>query len=265
MSALQAEADSRQWDDRYDLALPIHRRAELFATSLPAPIRDSRAVRMARAANLRLLGEAAHKLKQAAEARAAIDRAIALDRQLVAGDPGNPQLLRKLINALRYAAVVHRTNERDALARKAIGEAADLAARVSARDPDDTGQLHQLALVQEVQAQILGDNKDYVRSFAVGDAMLAAHRRIVQLAGNAVGARRSLSQALRTNGGNRYNGHDYAGACRHWQEARELMLQLDREGALSDSDRAGSLAEMTDFTARACGPGGPRAALGPSV
>lgn len=265
VTALQAEGDSRQWADRYDLALALHRQAEAFAGALPPTLRDSREVMAARSANLRLLGEAAHKLKRTDEARIAIDAAIAINRRLVADDPGNPQRTRKLINALRYAAIVHRTNERDAQARAAIDEAAALAMRVSERDPDDAGQLTMLAAVLEVRAQILGDAGDFGGSFADGETVVATHRRLVALADNAVGARRSLAQVLRTTGGNRYNGRDYAGACRSWRESRDIMAGMARDGQLSDRDRDFTFAEMKDYVARACDAGGPRAALGASV
>lgn len=263
MTAWQVLGDAAQWDDRYDRALPLHRQAEAFAATLPRAWQDTQVVRMARSANMRLLGEAAHRLERKDESQAAVDAAIALNRQLVAADAQNPQLLRKLINSLRTAAVQHRTGERDEAARAAITEAAAIASAVSARDPDDVGQLHNLALVQEVQAQILGDLGDYRESFAVGERMIAAHRTLVQRAGNAAGARRSLSQALRTAGGNHYNGRDYAGACRIWRESRDIMAALDREGVLSAYDRDNSYKEMKDYVARACDP--PRAVLGPSV
>ncbi len=265
ITAWQVQGDADQWDDRYDLALPMHRRAEKFALGLSAALRDGVLVRMARSANLRLLGEAAHNLKRPDESRAAMAGAIAINRALVADDPKNPQLLRKLINALRSTAVMARTDERNALARAAITEAAAIASDVSARDPDDIGQLHNLALVQEVQAQILGDLGDWRTSFAVGDRMIAAHRKLVERADNAAGARRSLSQALRTNGGNHYNGRDYIGACHIWRESRDIMAGLDREGILSAYDRKETYAEMKDYVARACDSGGPRAALGPTV
>ena len=219
---------------------------------------------MARSANLRLLEKTYHRLKRADRARAAIDRAIALNRHLVAVDPGNPQMLRKLINGLRYGAIVHRTNMRHALAPAAITEAAALAAQVSARDPDDARQLNQLGAVHEVQAQVLTDMRDFARSFAFGDQAIAAHRRIVALAGNAPGAQRSLASALRTDGGNHDDGKDYAGACRNWRQSRDLMAALDREGARSDDIRTRSYAEMKDYVVRACD-GEPRASLGPLV
>lgn len=265
MTAWQVQGDADQWDDRYDRALPIHRRVEAYYQSLPPALRAGKLVRMARSVNMRLLGEAAHKLKRLDESRAAMESATAINRGLVADDPKNPQLLRKLINSLRSAAVFARTDGRDAAARAAITEAAAIASEVSARDPDDVGQLHNLALVQEVQAQILGDVGDYRASFAVGDGMIAAHRKLVERAANAAGARRSLAQALRTNGGNHYNGRDYPGACRAWRESRDIMAGLDREGVLSAYDRDSNYAEMKDYTARACDQAGPRAALGPSV
>lgn len=262
LTALHAEGDTHEWEDDYRVARGIHERAEAFAAALPGPFQQAREVRVARSTNLRLLGEAYHKLKQPALALAVLDRGVALNRDLVTAAPDDPALLRKLINSLRYAAVVHRTNERDEAARQTIAEAATLAERLSARDPNDSGALHLLGLVKEVQAQVLADLKRFPESYKVGDAVIAAHRRIVALADNAAGARRSLAAALRTTGGNHYNGRDYAGACTLWREALGTYRDLDKAGALSDSDRKGSFAEMTDYVARACDKGGPNGALG---
>jgi len=262
LTALHAEGDTHEWEDDYPVARGIHERAEAFAESLPRPLQQSREVRVARSTNLRLLGEAYHKLKQPALARAVLERGVALNRDLVTAAPDDPALLRKLINSLRYAAVVHRTNMRDEDARQTIAEAATLAEQLSARDPNDSGALHLLGLVKEVQAQVLADLKRFPESYAVGDAVIAAHRRIVSLADNAPGARRSLAAALRTTGGNHYNGRDYAGACTLWREALGTYRDLDKAGALSDADRKGSFAEMTDYVARACDKGGPNGALG---
>ncbi len=262
ITALQSVGDSHQWDDDFVTARSFHERAERYAAALPPALRESKPVRAARAANLRLLGEAHHHLKEKESARAAIDRAIALNRALVSAEPDTPALVRKLVNALRYAAVVHRTNLRDREAHAAIEEAAAHSGRLSERDPDDGGALHQLALVKEVQAQILADLGRFAESYAAGEAVLAAHRRIVALSGDAAGTRRSMAAAMRTTGGNHYNGGDYAGACRLWRDTLALYRGLEQEGALSENDRKGGMAEMIDYVARACDNGGPRAGLG---
>ncbi len=262
INALQAEGDSFEWDDDYATARRLLEQGEAFAASLPAGVRQAREVMVARSSNLRLLGMAYHKLKQAEPARRVLDQGIAINRELVGAEPDNPSLTRKLVNSLRYAAVVHRTNLRDAEARRAIEEAARHAARMVDRDPSDGGMLHLLGTVQEVQAQILADQRQFAASFAAGDAVIAAHRRIVELASGADGARRSLAAAMRTVGGNHYNGGDYVGACTLWRGALEIYRSLDQRGTLSDSDRKGSMAEMTDYVARACDNGAPPAGLG---
>ncbi len=263
MTALQSDGDSYQWDNDYETARRLHERAEAFAAALPANQQRQKQVMSARAANLRLLGETYHKLKLADQARTTLERVLIINRALVATAPDDPALKRKLINALRYAAVVHRTNGRDEAARVAITEAATHSLALSARDPDDGGSLHQLALVQEVQGQILADLGQFSESFATGRQVIAGHRKIVALAGNAAGARRSLAAAMRTTGGNHYNGGDYSGACALWREALSIYRELDRAGTLSDADRKGSMAEMIDYVSRACDGGSPRPGLGP--
>jgi eukaryotic-like serine/threonine-protein kinase len=131
-------------------------------------------------------------------------------------------------------------------ARVAIAKPVANSERLSGRDSRDAGALHLLALAKEVQAQILADLKRFPESFQVGDAVLAVYRRLVSLSGNAAGTRRSMAAAMRTTGGNHYNGRDYAGACTLWRDTLALYRQLDKEGALSDADRKGSMAEMID-------------------
>ncbi len=103
-------------------------------------------VRGARSANLRLLGEAHHKLEEAAEEKAVLAQAVAMNRTVLADAPDDPTQLRKLAVSLWYSAVVHRTNARDAEARAEVQEAVMLARRMTARDPNDAGGLQMVAL-----------------------------------------------------------------------------------------------------------------------
>ena len=123
-TALQALGDSHSWDDNFVAARPLLARAEAFYASLPPAIAADRRVRAARSANLRIFGETLHKLKEAPAARAVLDQSIALKRGLVADAPDDPKLRRRLAVSLWYAAVVHRTNQRDREAQAAIAEAA---------------------------------------------------------------------------------------------------------------------------------------------
>ncbi len=50
-----------------------------------------------------------------------------------------------------------------------------------------------------------------------------------------------------------------------WRDALALYRGLEQEGALSEANRKGSMAEMIDYVARACDNGGPRAGLGPDA
>jgi serine/threonine-protein kinase len=261
--AMRAEGDSYLWTEDYARALDLHLSAERFIAGLPEKARNDPRLMTIRAGNLRLLAEAHHKLGHVAEARAVLDQAVDINRATLASQPNDPLLRRRLITSLRYRAIVHRTNHRDALARQSIEEARSQAIKWRDRDPDDVGALQISALVSEVQAQILADLGRYRESFAAGDEALAAHRRMVRLAGDAPGALRSMAQAMRTDGGNHYNGGDYAGACRIWSDTLAIFAQLDRRGALTDFDRKNSAAETRAYLHRACDP--PRPALGRSI
>ena len=138
-----------------------------------------------------------------------------------------------------------------------------LAERLRARSPDDAGALHIVAIIGEVHAQVLGDLGRFAESFAAGERVTAAHRQLVALAGDAPGARRSMGVALRTRGGNHYNGGDYAGACRIWFEALAMFTQLDREGQLTATDRSNGVPELKKLTASSCNPS--RAGAGAEV
>lgn len=260
--AWQATGDSYSWEDDYQNAREAHLRAESFIAGLPEEFGQSAGVRNVRSANLRLLGEAHHNLRETEPARRVLQQAVELNRELLQEDPDAPAAVRKLATSLWYSAVVHRSNNRDREARAAIEEAVALAQRLRDRDPNDVGAWRLYGVVGEVHAQILADVGDYRRSFGVTDEVISVYRRLIELAGGAPGARRGLAMVLRTGGGNFYNGGAYARACGAWREARSIMETLDAEGSLSPTDRNNSLAEMRDYVARACEGGPPRAGLG---
>lgn len=256
-TALQGQGDSYGWDDDWAQALPPHQAAERFIAGLPPAIREDRKVRMARSANLRLLGEAFHKTDQVEAARNTLDQAVEINRRLLADFPGDPAMMRKLATSLWYRAVVHRTNKRAALAEASIAEAAGLAAQLRDRDPADAGGVQLYAIIGEVEAQILTDNGRAAEGERVGEAVLAAHRRLVALAGNAPGALRSMAAAMNTNAGNFHNAGRYDRACARWRETLAVYEELERRGELSDTDRNGGLADVRGYLAQGCDP--PRA------
>lgn len=257
-TALQTQGDSYSWNDDYPNALPHHQKAEDFLAALPEAIRNDSRVRSARSANLRLLAEPQHKLKMNAEARATLDQAIAINRGLLAESPDDPAILRKLAISLWYAAVVHRTNSRDAEARAAIEEAVTLANHMAAQDPKDAGALQMQAITGEVLAQVHADRKDAAASKAATAEVLKAHDRLVELAGNAPGARRSRTAAMRTSGGNLYNLGDIEGACRVWRETAASYLSLQSTNNLSEFDRKNGLPETQALIRDVCEGGKPR-------
>ncbi len=261
--ALRAEGDTHNWDDAFPQARELHNAAESFIAGLPAPFQADPQMRSIRAGNLRLLGEAHHKLQEVEPARRTLDQAVEINRALVAEQPDDPLIRRRLATSLRYRAIVHRSNDRNELARQSIEESRAEAERLRARDPNDAGALQLVALVAEVQAQILADLRRFPESYAVGEQVRAMHVSLVEKAGGAAGAARSMAAARRTDGGNHYNGGDYAGACRIWRETLDLYAGLDRRGQLTDTDRGNAVRELTDYVQRTCNP--PRAALGPSI
>jgi serine/threonine-protein kinase len=264
-TAVQAEGDSYGWGDDYAGARPVHQRAEGFIASLPPALQTHREIMNARSANLRLLGESHHKTGGGDAARAALDRAVDINRSLLGAAPDDPSILRKLTISLWYRAVVHRTNKRDRLARESIEEAVALARRLRDRDVNDAGGIQLFALTGDVQAQVLGDLGRYRESFAAGDEVLSAHRRLVELAENAPGALRSMAASLRTIGGNHYNGGDYPGACGSWRAAEGIYVALDRRGVLSELDRNNAKREVRDYLRTSCEGGPPRAGLGKAI
>lgn len=256
--AVQTQADSHGWNDEWAPALAQHGRAERFAASLPPALQQDTAVMTARSSNLRLMGEAYHKLQREPEAEATLARAVAINRLLYARAPDDPKILRKLTTSLWYSAVVHRTAERDAKALAAIEEAMELARRLAVRDPGDAGGIQMTAIVGEVLAQVRADAGDRQRSYAASDEVMGAHRRLVALAGNSPGARRSMATALSTRGGNAYNLGDIAAACTSWQEGLGIYTALDASGELSETDRKNGLPEVRGFIADYCKGGKPR-------
>lgn len=250
--AIQAQGDSYGWNDDFAAALPFHLRAEAFLKALPAALLGNVLVRAARSGNLRLLAEAQHKLKQEDAARATIDQGIAINRGLLAEAPDDPKLRRKLAMSLWYAAVVHRTNERDREARAAIAEAVGLARQMVARDPHDSSGLQLLALASEIEAQLYMDSGDKAKSYTASESALGAHRTLVELAGGAPGALRSYTATLRTTASNRYNFGDIEGACTLWRQILANIGELQAKSALTELDRRNVLAETRGFMRDIC-------------
>lgn len=88
---------------------------------------------------------------------------------------------------------------------------------------------------------------------------MAAHQRLVTLAGGAPGAIRSMASAYDTRGGNFYNGGAYIRACEAWGEALGIYRGLDKRGVLSEFDHKNGLIAISKRVASTCNP--PRAGL----
>ena len=258
-TAVQAEGDSHGWDDNFDKARLVHQRAEKFIASLPLKLRDSTGVTKARSANMRLLGEAMHKTKDDEAAVLALDRAVTMNEGLLKAAPDDPAILRKVAQSLWYRAVLLRELKRDGAAAISINRAVDLARAMEARDPNDTGAINLFTLTAEVQAQVLADAGRLTESYAVSDDVMAAHQRLVTLAGGAPGAIRSMASAYDTRGGNFYNGGAYIRACEAWGEALGIYRGLDKRGVLSEFDHKNGLIAISKRIASTCNP--PRAGL----
>ena len=263
--ALQTEGDSYDWIDQYNKAREAHQRAESFIAELPPAIGNDKKVLGVRAANLRLLGEALHKLKDEVATREVLDQAVAVHRDLAQRDPDDPKAIRNLATSLWYRAVVHRTNYRDPLAWESIVEAVNLSRQLRQRDPNDAGAIKMFALSAEVFAQVLADLKRYDESNAMGDEVIQAHQKLVALAGNTPGALRSMAASMSTRGGNFYNGGDYVRACQAWRETLAVFTDLDRRGDLTTTDRNNGVPELRGYILKSCEGGPPRAGLGPEM
>ncbi|ESQ77414.1 serine/threonine-protein kinase [Asticcacaulis sp. AC402] len=263
LMAIQAEGDSWLWVDEFEKARDALLRADSFYKGLKPEFRKDLAVLAGRSSSLRLLGEAWHKLKKPDEAKAVLAENIAVNRERVRRDPQNPKVTRGLTLALRYNAIVHRTNGRDTEAQATISEAFTLAKALQKRDPADTGALELIAAVGDVYAQVLTDRKQYDEAEKVSDEVIAAQRKRIEIADGAPFAVRGLATTLATRGGNFYNAGRYDKACQTWQETRSTWEGLAARGQLSQTDRDNGYAEIRDYLARACNP--PRDGLGDEV
>jgi eukaryotic-like serine/threonine-protein kinase len=221
--ALKSIGDAHSWNDDFVAARRYQAAAQAFAASLPPPIRDDDRVQGARSASLRLLGEAQHKLGEVANARASIDAAIAVNRELVRRQPDHPERLRKLAASLWYAAVVHRTNNRTAAAQTAIAEALAITRRLTARDPRDAGALQMFTTVAEIEAQLRADAGDDAGNQAIFAELRGAHDRMIALGGDAPGPRRSLATVLHTP-----RTYD-AGEARKWSKFNDRFARRLRQ------------------------------------
>ena len=260
--ALQAIGDSYGWEDQYPLARDTLMRADNFVSTLPEALAADEGVRNVHSAVLRLLGEAHHNVDEEPEARAAINRAIEINRSLARESDNAPSAVRKLAISLWYSAVVYRTEGEQENARADIEEAAQLARSLRDSDPASSGAARLYGVVGEVRAQILGDLGRYQESFAATEEVVDVFRHLVELSDGAVGQRRGLAVVLNTAGGNFYNGGAYGRACNAWREAKSILEALDAEGALAELDRNETLAETRNYYTKSCEGGPPRAGLG---
>jgi serine/threonine-protein kinase len=253
-SSWQAEGDSFGWEENWPEARAAHQAAERFIQVLPVPLGTGTPVLRVRSANLRLLGEALHKAQEAQPAREALARAVAVNEQLVARAPQDPDLQRKLALSLWYSAVVHRTNKRNGEAEAAIERAVAVARRLADRDAGTAGSLQLLAATTEVQAQVLTDRGRHGAGVAAADQAVGTQRRLVSLAGSPPGARRSLAALLQTSGVSHYKSNALARACADWKESLGIYEALERGGELTKFDRQNGMVRMTIFTTKACDP-----------
>jgi serine/threonine-protein kinase len=261
--ATRAEGDTYLWSEDYPRARALFDSGEAFIAGLPAAMQRDPLILAQRAGIQRYLGEALHNLHETEPARAALDRAVALHQAVLATRPDDPLFRRRVVTSLRYRAIVHRTNNRNELARQSIEQARTEAIRLRDRDPADIGALQLFAVVSEVYMQTLSDLGRHAEAYRIGREIRDAYRLMVDRAGNAPGQLRSLAMALRSEAEVHYNGGDYAGACHAWSEVLSILAGLERRGALTDTDRNNAQTQTRDFLRRACNP--PRAGLGPRI
>jgi serine/threonine-protein kinase len=160
--------------------------------------------------------------------------------------------MRKLHISLWYSAVVLRTLGRDGDAEAAIRESMEVARTMAARDPGDAAGLQSVAFAGEVLAQVLADRGDRAGFVAVSEDVLEKHRALVAKAGEAGGALRSMTSAMRTIAEGRDRLGDRAGACTLWREALRNYATLDGKGSLSDFDRNNGLPETRTLVSERC-------------
>ena len=187
-----------------------------------------------------------------------------MQEALLAADPADPVQQRAVVSANRYSAIVYRTNEQDKQAAAAIERAVAIARSVRDGDRADAAAALLWLLAVEVQAQIYADAGRTADTLALGEAMKREYRRLIPLAGDAAGMHRNFYAALRTIGGDYYNVHSYDRACTTWREADEHLTWLEKNVQLTATDRGGR-ADITEYLAKACDGGGPRAGLGPLI
>jgi eukaryotic-like serine/threonine-protein kinase len=262
-ASVQIVADTWGWADDWQRAKTGHRDAERYVAGLPDAMQREPKIMMVRSGNLRLLGEAHHRLKENDDARAILDKAVALNETLLAIDPSDPIIRRKVATSNWFRAVVHRTNKRDALAAQSIQRAVAAATALRDIDRDDTASSELWLVTSEVQAQIFMDLRRRRDAYTIHQELVAEYRRLILLSGNVAGMRRKFSTALVTIGVNYHNGGDYILACQAWTESRALLAWLEANKSLSDYDRRNHLPRVVELIAQSCNP--PRKALGPEL
>ena len=264
LNALTEEAKSFGWLNQYANALPIHERAEAFVNELPKELQTDDTLLAAHGSGLRAMGETLAYLDLYDRALAATARSAAISRTLLARHPGDPVYVRRVATAAWYHAVLLREDGQQQAAKAFAATAVDHARLLTRRDPEDPGSARLYAVVRSLEAQLLADAGRYTESFAVGDEVMAIHRRMAKLANNAPGALRNVVTALNTRGADFYNGKAYKRACDAWQEGYDILVRLDENGGLSQLDREGEMKVLKHHLKTNC-EGGPHAGMGSGI
>lgn len=264
LEALHEEGGSYGWLNQHAGALAVHERGEAFFGSLPKPLRSDDEILAIRASGLRAIGQALAYQDRYDEALAATAQSVAISRTLLDRNPGDPVFIRPVATSAWYHAVLLREDEQRQAARKFAATAVENARLLKQGDPDDPGSARLYAVVRSLEAQLLADAGRYEESFAIGDEVMAIHRRMATLAGNAPGALRNVVTALNTRGANLYNGRAYARACEAWQEGYDILVMLDSRGNLSQLDRDDEMNVLKNHLRTNC-EGGPRAGMGREI
>ena len=196
--------------------------------------------------------------------RAVLNQAVEVQEQLLAENPRDPGILLSVVSANRQRAISLRDIHLDAPALRSITRAVEVARQLRDADPDDATASRIWLIALEPQAQMFADAGRRDAAFAAMATMDREYRRLIKVAGDIAGMRRSYSAALNTMAGNYYNLQAYDRACVTWRTAKSQLDWVAAHGSVTGTDSDASK-NIGQYLLKNCENGPPRAGMDEDV
>lgn len=246
------EGDSYGWDNDIPGAGRVYEQGLAVAAALPASLRDSDPVAVARSGLFRQSGNVYAHARDFDRAIAQMGEGVALNRARLAATDHDPTWTRRLVASLWSLGDAQRTAGRldQALATLRDGQA--IARDMAARSPSDAGAHEAIALTGIVLAQTHSARGEHARAVAAADEVVAIRRQLAQRSGGNKGSRLHLAVGSKDAAAVYRTAGRAAQACSALRESYAILSGYAARNDLSDYDRENNL-KPVERDLKACG------------